>query len=291
MSEENLDGLDVAEELSTTEVTDASDAPEAPEAPVEEVKPHPAHEKLLAELPEAWHQKVLPHLQEQDKNFQAQLEKFSPYKQFVENDVDPAYISQSIQLAQAIAADPLTVHNNLTKALMDQGLLKADAEKAAQEIMDDAENDVYEDEELTPAMRKELEKRDAQLAEIRSQFDKAEFEKATQVELANLNREFTDLRNSYQVNERQEQAILELMDAAAARGENLSVYQAAKKLVDITGVGFKKIGAAESAKAAPTVVGGAGGNGVPFEAVEVPADNRAKKEMLAQMFKNQLGNN
>jgi hypothetical protein len=39
---------------------------------VEEPKVHPAHEKLLAELPEAWHSKVTPYLQEQDKNFQQQ---------------------------------------------------------------------------------------------------------------------------------------------------------------------------------------------------------------------------
>ena len=287
MSEENLDGLDLAEEVDTTEVTEDS----APvETPAEEpTKVHPAYEKLLSELPEAWHEKVKPHLAEQDKYFQQQLEKYSPYKQFVEEGVEPSYITQSIQLAQAIAADPLAVHTNLTKALMDQGLLKAEAEKAAQEIMDEADGDVYEDADLTPAMRKELEKRDAELAEIRSQMDKAEFEKATQVELEKLNKEFTDLRASYQVNEKQEQAILELMDAATARGENISVYQAAKKLVEITGVGFKKIGATEPTKA-PTVLGGNGGNGVPFEAVEVPTDARAKKEMLAQMFKNQLSN-
>lgn len=285
MSEENFEGLEAPESVDTTDVSQDS----TPEV-AEPTKVHPAHEKLLSELPEAWHEKVKPHLQEQDKYFQQQLEKYSPYKQFVEDGIDPSYITQSMQLAQAIAADPITVHENLTKALMDQGLLKAEAKKAAQEIIDDVENDIYEEEELTPAMRRELEKRDAELNAIKEQMGAAEFEKATQAELLTLDNEFNSLRGNYEVTPAQERAILELMDASLARGEDLSVFQAAKKLVDITGTGFKKKGAGEPAKAAPTVLGGSGGNGVPFEAVEIPKDAKAKKEMLAQLFKNNMAN-
>jgi hypothetical protein len=283
MSEENFEGLEAPESVDTTDVSQDS----TPEV-AEPTKAHPAHEKLLSELPEAWHDKVKPHLQEFDRNVQQQLEKFSPYKQFVEDGIDPSYITQSMQLAQAIAADPLTVHENLTKALMDQGLLKAEAKKAAQEIIDDVENDIYEEEDLSPAMKRELEKRDAELNAIKEQMGAAEFEKATQAELLTLDSEFNSLRGNYEVTPAQERAILELMDASLARGEDLTVFQAAKKLVDITGTGFKKKGASEPAKAAPTVLGGSGGNGVPFEAVEVPKDAKAKKEMLAQLFKNNM---
>jgi hypothetical protein len=70
----------------------------------------------------------------------------------------------------------------------------------------------------------------------------------------------------------------------------MTVFQAAKKLVEITGVGFKRVGAAGTPAAdAPTVLGGSGGNGVPFESVEIPTDSKQKKEMLAQMFKNNMG--
>jgi hypothetical protein len=288
MSEENLDGLEAPDNLDTTEVTDISEAPEAAAPEPEETKVHPAYDKLLSELPEAWHEKVKPHLQEQDRNFQQQLEKFSPYKQFVEDGVDPSYITQSMQLAQAIAADPVTVHTNLTKALMEQGLIAEEAKQAAQEIMDDAESDIYEEEALTPAMKKELEKRDAELKEIREQMSKADLDKATEVELQKLNSEFDSLRNSYNVTPAQEQAILELMDVASARGQDLGVFEAAKKLVDLTGTGFKKKGAQPSEPGAPKVLGASGGNGVPFEAVEIPTDAKAKKEMLAQMFKDQM---
>lgn len=291
MSEENLEGLDAPETLETPAAPEATaDSAPAESAP-EPVKGHPAHDKILAELPEAWHQKVLPHLQEQDKYFQQQLEKYTPYKQFVEEGVDPAFLVQSVQLAQAIAKDPVTVHQNLTQALMQQGLLREEAEQAASEIIDE-NNDLYEDEDLPESIKKQLELRDQELNAIKEQLSSQEFEKATQVELEKLSSEFNQLHSSYEVSAQQEQAILEFMDAAASRGEDMTVFQAAKRLVEITGVGFRKKGAAPAAAAAaPTVLGGSGGNGVPFEGVEIPSDPKQKKEMLAQLFKNNLGQN
>lgn len=292
MSEETLEAPEATETLEAPETEASAEATPAESEPAAEESPksHPAHEKLLAELPEAWHAKVTPHLQEFDRNVQQQLEKFSPYKQFVEDGVDPSYIVQSMQLAKAISEDPITVHNNLTQALMQQGLIKEDAEKAATEIIEENEGDGIS--ELDPTLKKELDRRDAELNEIKEQLSAQEFEKATQNELQKLNKEFTDLKGTYEVSDKQEQAILEFLDAAAARGEDLTVFQAAKRLVDITGVGFKKKGAAPAEpSAAPTVLGGSGGNGVPFEGVEIPSDPKAKKEMLAQMFKNQLANN
>lgn len=288
MSEENLDGLDTPETTEALETPETTAGP-ASQEPAETTKSHPAHEKLLSELPEAWHAKVTPHLQEFDRNVQQQLEKFSPFKQFVDDGVDPAFLVQSMQLAKAIASDPVTVHQNLTNALMQQGLIREEAEKAAEEIIDE-NSELYESEdELSPALKKELERRDAELNQIKEQLSNQEFEKATQVELETLNKEFGELHGSYNVTRQQETAILELMDAAIARGEDMTVFQAAKKLVEITGVGFKRKGAqAQPAAGAPTVLGGSGGNGVPFEGVEIPADGKAKKEMLAQMFKNNM---
>ena len=286
MSEENLDGLDTPETTETLETP----AETATQEPVETSKSHPAHEKLLSELPEAWHAKVTPHLQEFDRNVQQQLEKFSPFKQFVDDGVDPAFLVQSMQLAKAIASDPVTVHQNLTNALMQQGLIREEAEKAAGEIIEENADPYESDDELSPAMKRELQRRDADMEQIKEQLSNQEFEKATQVELDTLNREFGELTNSYTVTKAQETAILELMDSAIARGEDLTVFQAAKKLVEITGVGFKRVGAAGTpAAGAPTVLGGSGGNGVPFESVEIPTDSKQKKEMLAQMFKNNMG--
>lgn len=259
---------------------------ETPEAPAGETfKAHPAHEKLLAELPEAWHQKVLPHLQEQDKYYQQQMEKFSPYKDFVENNIDADYINQSIQLAKAISEDPVTIHENLTRALMAQGLLEEQAEEAASEIMED--DDFYEESELSPKLQRELAARDAKLEELQAHLAEQEFERQTAEEYEIIEAELSGLRDVYEVTAQQEQAIIELMEAAVARGQDMSVIDAAKKLVSITGVGFKKVGAANAAGLeAPIVVGSTGG--VPFESVEIPKDFKDKKAMLAQMFEQQM---
>ena len=289
----------MAEEDLTTEAPDelaapaetqdqATEAPQETEAP--EAKPHPAHEKLLAELPEAWHSKVTPHLQDMDRNVQQQLEKYSPYKQFIDDGVDPDYLNKSVQLARAIAENPVEVHGNLTKALMDQGLLRKDAEEQASEIMEENsdESSLYE-EDIPDSVKKQMEAQRAELDAIKGQMSEQELSRQTDVELKAINAEFDDLKSKYEVSPAQEQAVIELMESGLARGEMMSVYQAAKKLVEITGSGFKKAGQADlSQPNAPTVVGGDGGNGVPFESVEVPKDEKAKREMLADMFKNKL---
>jgi hypothetical protein len=278
--ETNLDDLS----LETPEIE--SPDLESPEASADEpYKAHPAHEKLLAELPEAWHQKVLPHLQEQDKYYQQQLEKFSPYKDFIDNNVDADYINQSIQLARAISEDPVSIHENLTRALMAQGLLEEDAQEAAAEIME--EDDFYEESELSPKLKKELAARDAKLEELEAHLSEQDFERQTAQEYEIIEAELAGLRDVYKVTDQQEQAIVELMESAIARGQDISVLDAAKKLVSITGVGFKKLGAEDATGLdAPIVVGSSGG--VPFESVTIPKDEKAKRAMLAQMFEREL---
>lgn len=266
-------------ELETGETPDASAQDEAPKA-------HPAHEKLLAELPEAWHNKVIPHLQDQDKAFQSQLEKYTPYKDLVDNEIDPEYIYHSMQLAKAIAEDPVTIHQNLTNALMSQGLLQEEAEEAAEEMMEEA-SFFDSDDEISPKLKKELEERDEKLSELEEYVMQQEMDRQVEIEYAQIEEEFDQIRQAYEVSEKQETAITELMESAIARGEDLSVIDAAKKLVAITGVGFKRKGGVESINGdAPVVVGSSGG--VPFESVSIPKDFKDKKIMLAQMFEQQM---
>lgn len=280
MSEtESYEGLDAPAQENLSNTNDSQD---------DNFKPHPAHEKLLAELPAAWHDKVIPFLQEQDRAYQQQLEKFTPYKEYIDNDVDPAYIQQSIQLAQAIAEDPLAIHKNLTEALMAQGLIEAEASKQAIDFMSDtAEN--FSDEELPESFKKELAARDEKLNNLEEYINKQELDRETAQELSVIEAELTGLRDVYEVSPRQETAIVELMESALIRGENLSVIDAARKLVELTGQGFVKIGNTDLSAPAPVVLG-SGGNSVPFENVSVPKDDKGKRAMMAQLFAQQYGN-
>jgi hypothetical protein len=282
MSEQEETGIDGLEIQNTPDTQDAGNTPELPsfeEKP--EFKPHPAHEKLLAEIPEAWHQKVIPFLQEQDKAYQSQLEKFTPYKDFIDGGVDPSYIEQSIQLARAISEDPLTIHENLTSALMQQGLLKAQAEEAAADLM--SEEGFFDDEnDLPDHIKQQFDAQNQQLNEMQEYLYNQQLEQETDYEYARIENEFAGLRDVYSVTPQQETAIIELMEAGLSRGEDLSVIDAAKKLVAITGVGFNRIGGTPQASNAPVVLGA--GGGVPFEGVQIPKDEKGKKEMLAKLF-------
>jgi hypothetical protein len=253
-----------------------------------ELKSHPAYDKLLSELPAAWHDKVIPHLQEQDRNFQQQLEKYTPFKEYVDSGIDPAYIDQSIQIAQAIANDPVTIHQNLTRALMQQGLLQEEAEAEAEDMISEFADNLSED-ELPESFKRELASRDEKLNSLEDYIQNQEMERETAAEYQAIEAEFAGIRDVYEVSSAQENAIIELMEASLIRGEDMSVVQAAKKLVELTGTGFKRVGPVDLSGEAPIVVG-KGGNGVPFETMNIPKDDRAKKEMLAEMFKQQYGN-
>ena len=268
------------------------DAPATEEVQVDsnetELKSHPAYDKLLSEIPTAWHEKVIPHLQEQDRNFQQQLEKYTPYKEYVDNGVDPAYIEQSIQIAQAIAEDPVGIHQNLTRALMQKGLLQEEAEDVAEDMMEEFADNLSED-QLPESFKRELAQRDEKLNSLEEYIQNQEFERDTAAEYQAIEAEFAGIRDVYEVSDAQETAIIELMESALARGQDMTVVQAAKKLVEITGTGFKRLGPVDLSGEAPIVVG-KGGNGVPFESISVPKDDRGKKDMLAEMFKQQFGN-
>jgi hypothetical protein len=171
---------------------------------------------------------------------------------------------------------------------MSQGLIREEAEAQAEELMEDAFSD-YAEEGLPDSVKRELAARDEKINSFEEYIQNQELEQATYQELEVIEAEFEGLREAYEVTEAQENAILELMESAVARGEDMSVVDAARKLVSITGVGFKKTGAPDLSGDAPVVLG-ATGNAVPFEGVTVPKDDKGKKEMMAQLFAQQYGN-
>lgn len=285
MSEEINNDLPVEE----PETQDAA-TPEAPEAPEaakpaepaqEESKVHPAYEKLLAELPEAWHNKVIPHLQEQDKFFQQQIEKFTPLKEFA--DYDPNMIRDSIKLADVALNDPVALYRNLAEHLRSQGLIEEAA--AADEAADEAEESG--DYELDPAIKKEFERRDAQLKEQEELIKNIEYQKQVEEESRILETQIGEMTSKYDIKPETLDRILKLMEVQLQRGEDATVYTAARELAEITGIKYSLKNDLPKADA-PFIVGSGGGAGVPSDAVNVPADAKGKKAMLEQMFQAQL---
>jgi hypothetical protein len=258
------------------------DAPEAPSEP--ETKVHPAYEKVLAELPEAWHEKIVPHLQEQDKYFQQQLEKYTPFKEFMDVDISPDVIRDSLRLAEVALTDPVYLYRTLAEQLRENGMLEeAEMVEKQADIAEEASED--DDYELSPALRKEFDARDAKLKEQEEYIESVKFEAEVQAEQAELESQINELTSRYEVSDVQMDKILKVLEIQLASDENATVFTAARELAEIAGIRYPAKGV-NPKEDAPTVLGG--GGGVPSEAFEVPKDVKAKKAMLAQMFEQQL---
>jgi hypothetical protein len=279
-------------QIETTEPVENAEAPEV-EAPAEDagLKPHPAHEKLLSELPEAWHQKVLPHLQEQDKFFQQEIEKYGPYKEFVEAGISPEILRGGMNLARAIETQPLDVYESLTTHLKQNGLLAAEAKQAARQIMEEESGEdfeeIFEDEDGIPAsLKRELAELRNMTQQQQEMFYNQQLEAETQKELQALETGMNELKGKYQLSEAHEVAIYDIMNAAINAGRDISLDEAARQLSAMIPGGFQGVTATKQAEPAPMVIGSAGGAGIQAQNLEVPKDDDAKRAMLAQMFEN-----
>jgi hypothetical protein len=252
-----------------------------------EVKAHPAWDKMLAELPEVLHGKVTPYLQEQDRNFQQQLEKYTPFKDFVDQGITPDVITSGLNLAYAIENSPTDVYESLQEYLVEQGMLKKDAKEAARNMMEEESGEEFEnlfdEDEIPSALKKEL----AELRDRQSQQDdyiyQQELAKETEVELQTLTSEMDSLKTQYQISDAHEIAIYDIMQNALNAGREITINEAAGQLSQMVG-GFVAMNAQPNQSAAPTIMGSEGGAGVQSQKLEVPKSDKEKRAMLAQMF-------
>lgn len=251
---------------------------------VEETKVHPAWDKMLAELPEAWHSKVTPYLQENERNFQKQIEQFTPYKEFIEEGVSPELMRGGLNIARAIESDPTEVYNNLKDYLSSQGLLAEEAKQMAKDIMEEESGEDFEDmfdgEKVPAALQKELDALKAKTAEVDDYIYQQELAKETENVTYALEAEMDKLRKAHNISEAHEVAIYDLMNAALNAGRDISVAEAAKQLQAMIG----SFAPASTEEEAPTIMGSAGGAGVPYQSLTIPKDDKGKKEMLQRMF-------
>jgi hypothetical protein len=263
----------------------AVETPDAPAVePVSDSKVHPAYDGLLAEIPEAWHNKVIPHLQEQDRNFQQQLEKFTPFKEFIDNGLQPDIIRDSLRLADVALNDPVYLYRTLAENLRQQGLLEE--ANAVEEQADAIEESGDENYELNPAIKKEFDARDQVIAKQQEYLDNIQFEAEVAKEQEVLGRQLEDLNSKYDISPELQNRILGLMEIQLERGEDATIYTAARELAEITGIRYNEKGQLPS-QPAPTVIGANGGNSIQTTPLTIPKDFNDKKAMLVQMFEEQ----
>lgn len=271
---------------TTPEVPEQVDAPDVETQ--EPIKSHPAHEKLLSELPEAWHQKVLPHLQEQDKFYQQEMEKYNGYKEFVDAGISPDVLRGGVNLAKAIESQPMDVYDSLTTYLKQNGLLTEDAKQTAREIMEDESGedfeDMFENEKISPALQREIDQLKNFQTEQQEYMYNQQLEKETTSELARLETDMAQAKSQYNISEAHEVAVYDLMNAALNAGREVTVADAVRQLSAMIPGGLAPVGSRTPGEPAPTVVGSAGGAGIQAQNLRVPKDDDAKRAMLEQMF-------
>jgi len=232
---------------------------------------------------------IVPHLQEQDKYFQQQLEKYTPFKEFMDVDISPDVIRDSLRLAEVALTDPVYLYRTLAEQLRENGMLEeAEIVDKQADIAEEAGED--EDYELSPALRKEFEARDAKLQEQEDYIESVKFEAEVQQEQAELESQIEELTSRYDVTDTQMDNILKVLEIQLANDENATIFTAARELAEIAGIRYPAKGV-NPKEDAPTVIGGGGGGGIPSQAFEIPKDGKGKKEMLAQMFAQQLKSN
>ena len=91
-----------------------------------------------------------------------------------------------------------------------------------------------------------------------------------------------DLKSRFNISEAHEIAMYDLMNAALNAGRELSLAEAAQQLQAMVGPFAATNG--QVFEPAPTVIGSAGGAGVVAPNLQIPKDDKGKKEMLTQMF-------
>lgn len=89
---------------------DADAVANAKEPDLTEQGGHPAWASILDSLPEEFHSAIRPELEKWDKGVQDRFkeihDKYDAYKPYVDNEVDPKFIDQALNLAQALEEDP-----------------------------------------------------------------------------------------------------------------------------------------------------------------------------------------
>ena len=98
---------------------------------------HPAWQEILDVLPDSLHSVVRPTLEKWDKGVEERFntfhQQYDPYKEFVENEVDPLLIQQAMGVLQKLNEDPSGIIGEIIEAFDVQDYIKAEAARQQQQ--------------------------------------------------------------------------------------------------------------------------------------------------------------
>lgn len=145
---------------------------------------NPAWSPLLEKIPTPFHEEIRPFLSDWDKNFNKVQSQYAPYKTFVDNQVAPESIENSLKLAQLINANPRLVYEQLGERF---GFASGQGQNEVEETNE--EDNEFSDGDFTnplenPALKPYIERQEQMIAWVEQQeAQKQEF--AIQQEIQN----------------------------------------------------------------------------------------------------------
>jgi hypothetical protein len=144
---------------------------------------NPAWGELLGALPTQLHSIVKPHLSNWDKQvqqrFQTVQSQYEPYKQFIDQKVDPQQLMNGMQVMQMLASDPRAFYDRMTQHYADEWGLNGDQGPSGDDEWDDELGD--EDDANNP-LAQQLAEAQQQLESMRGNQDTMAQFLAAQVE-------------------------------------------------------------------------------------------------------------
>lgn len=258
-----FDAAGAAAEVPETSTTDAGDSF------------NPAWNPLLEKLPTEFHSMIAPTLREWDtgvqKRFTDVQSKYEPYKQFVEQSVDPEQIQVSLQVAQMLRDNPRFVYDKMMEQYGEEWGVTGQGVVEEQDTFEEGEEPVYSFEN-DPAFQQTQ----AQVQAL-AQFQQAQIEQQARQEInQQIEKEFADVSTKY--GELNQQEINMIVSVATA--QNLTVPQAAEQVF-----AFAPRQAAAPATSLPNIV--PPGGGVPAQ-IQNPAslDSKGTRALVEGILRN-----
>lgn len=224
---------------------------------------NPAWGELLGALPTSLHPIVKPHLSNWDKQvhqrFQTVQSQYEPYKQFIDQKVDPQQLMNGMQIMQMLASDPRAFYDRMTEHYGSEWGLNSDQGQSG----DDEWDDELGDEDENNPLAQQLAEAQQQLESMRgnqdtmAQFLAAQVEKEYQQQADQaVEQEFKAVSEKYgELTPAHVDAIVSM-----ALQNNIEIPQAADRVFSLIG---QQAQAQQQRPAAPRVVPTNGGSPAP----------------------------
>lgn len=262
-------------------------APDGGQAPSEPPGGNSFDHPFLQEIPEEHRETFAPYVQKWDANttrkFQELHSQYDPYKDFVENQIDPGALTQAYQLYELLNTEPQTLWASLNQIAQQEGWMNGQQGLPGTGELG-GEDDPFQG--LPPALKQQWDAREAQIQQLtqfaeiaagkllsqEEQVEQRQADQELESNLQNWHKEFGDFDDAYVMKE-------------LAIGANIEQAVASYKNFVQTLMQQQELAGRGPGAAAPRVL--AGGGVIPGSGTDITkASNKDVTSLVASFLDN-----